>query len=62
MTGHLQRAQPSPTTLTVDESLPATGIETVHIGLAGVLALILGSLVLVITSRRRDDEDPVRLQ
>jgi LPXTG-motif cell wall-anchored protein len=42
-------------TLTVEDSLPATGIETVHIGLLGLLALILGSLILVLTSRRRDE-------
>jgi uncharacterized repeat protein (TIGR01451 family)/LPXTG-motif cell wall-anchored protein len=45
-------------TLTVEPSLPATGIETVHIGLAGLIALLLGSLVLVITSRRRNEEVP----
>ena len=42
-------------TLTVEDSLPATGIETVHIGLLSLLALMLGSLVLVLTSRRRDE-------
>jgi LPXTG-motif cell wall-anchored protein len=42
-------------TLTVEPSLPATGIETLHIGLAGLIALLLGSLVLVITSRRRTE-------
>jgi LPXTG-motif cell wall-anchored protein len=43
-------------TLTVEPSLPATGIETVHIGIAGLIALLLGSLVLVITSRRRNEK------
>ena len=49
-------------TLTVEETLPATGIETVHIGLAGLIALLLGFLVLVITSRRRDDTVRVDLR
>jgi hypothetical protein len=46
---------PLSNTLTVESSLPATGIEIVHIGLAGVVALLPGSLVLVITSRRRGE-------
>ena len=43
-------------TLTVEPTLPATGIDTAHIGLAGLIALLLGSLALVITSRRRSEE------
>ncbi len=43
-------------TLTVDEELPNTGIETTQIAIAGLAALILGALMLIATSRRREED------